>query len=96
MKVGIARGLLYSLGIRIDRIDLVTRAPQLPVYGISRLLKIPRDAGDGNVLLAKKLSDLFWYLRHNWTLQVFRYFRKAAISNVTSFWLPTNKWPPLG
>ena len=96
MKVGIARGLLYSLGIRIDRVDLVTRAFKLPIYCISRLLKIPRDADDGNMLLAKKLSDLFWYLRHNWTLQVFRYFRKAAISNVTSFWLPTNKWPPFG
>ncbi len=62
MKIGVARVPLYSLGIRIDRIDLVTSAPQLPVYCIGRLLKIPRDASDGNALLAKKLSDLFWYL----------------------------------
>jgi hypothetical protein len=60
MKIGIAGVSLYSLSVRIDRIDLVTRAFQFPVYGVGRLLKIPRDTGDGNVLLAKKLSDLFW------------------------------------
>jgi hypothetical protein len=59
MKIGIARVPFYSLGVRIDRVDMVTRALQLPVYCIGRLLKIPRDTGDGNILLAKKLSDLF-------------------------------------
>ena len=46
--------------VRIDRTDLVPRALQLPIYCIGRLLKIARDAGDGNVLLAKKIGDLFW------------------------------------
>jgi len=62
MKIRIASVPLYSLGVRIDRVDLVTRAFQLPIYCIGRLLKIPRDACDGNVFIAKKLSDLFWYL----------------------------------
>jgi len=62
MKIRIASVPLYSLGVRIDRIDLVTRALQLPIYRIGRLLKIPRDTGDSNALLAEKLSDLIWYL----------------------------------
>jgi hypothetical protein len=62
MKIRVASVPLYSLGVRIDRVDLVTRALQLPIYRIGRLLKIPRDTGDSNALLAKKLSDLFWYL----------------------------------
>jgi hypothetical protein len=31
-------------------------------FPASALLKIPRDACDGNALLSKKLSDLFWPL----------------------------------
>ena len=62
MKIGIAQVPFYSLGVRIDRIDLVTRSLQLPIYCIGRLVKIPRYAGDSNMLLAKKLSDLFWLL----------------------------------
>ena len=62
MKIRIASVPLYSIGVRIDRADPVTRALQLPIYCIGRLLKIPRDACDGNALLAKKLGDLFWYL----------------------------------
>jgi hypothetical protein len=62
MKIRVASVPLYSLGVRIDRVYLVTRALQLPIYRIGRLLKIPRDTGDSNALLAKKLSDLFWYL----------------------------------
>ena len=62
MKIRIASVPIYSLGVRIDRVGPVTRALQLPIYCIGRLLKIPRDASDGNALLAKKLSDLFWYL----------------------------------
>ena len=62
MKIRRANVSLYSLGVRIDRVDLVTRALQLPIYCVGRLLKIPRDTCDGNVLLAKKLRDLFGYL----------------------------------
>lgn len=62
MKIGIARVPLYSLGVRIDRIDLVARALQLSIYCIGRLLQIPRYASDSNMLLTKKLSDLFWRL----------------------------------
>jgi len=62
MKIRIASVPLYLFGVRIDRVDMVTRALQLPIYCIGRLLKIPRDAGDGNVFIAKKLGDLFWYL----------------------------------
>jgi hypothetical protein len=62
MKIRIASVSLYSLGVRIDRVDPVTSALQLSIYCIGRLLEIPRDARDSNVLLAEKLGDLFWYL----------------------------------
>lgn len=52
IEIGIARVPLYLRDIRIERIDLVTSALQLPVYCIGRLLKVPRDASNSDVLLA--------------------------------------------
>jgi hypothetical protein len=31
-----------------------------------------------------------------WTFSVVCYFKKAAISAITSCWCPTHTWPPLG
>ncbi len=44
MEIGIARVPLHLRDIRIDRIDMVTRAHQLSVYSVGRLLNVPRDA----------------------------------------------------
>src|SRR5215471_16389657 len=57
-QIRIRRAAFQLRCIRIDRKDLVSGIPQLPVNEICWLTRIPRDAGDCNPPCSEELSYL--------------------------------------